>query len=235
MSVPMPVMTRIITAASGSRRSSNGMFSRPETIHEYTTSLIERTPPTGSRWSKRQTAAADQPNESAIAPTATAAETVLDRRRPNVALTTNPASGRSGIRYSTRSPSERRKCVRVQRFLVPEQGDDDRQTGGRFGGRDGHDEEHDDLPVHRPEVAIDRDERQVDGVEHHLDREQDRDQVPAEEHARRADRKQHGREDEVAVERRLRHPAHARSLRARMIAPTIATRISTEVASNANE
>src|SRR5215471_2945301 len=231
----MPVMIRIITAASGSRRSSNGMFSRPDASHEYTTSLIDRTPLTGSTCSIRQTAAADQPNDSAIAPTATAAEAVLDKRRPNVALTTNPASGRSGIRYSTPSPFERRERVRVQRFLVPEERDDDRQARRGFSRRHGHDEEHDDLPVDRSEIAIDRDERQVDGVQHHLDREQDRDEVAAQKHARGPDREQHGREDQVAVEGRLRHPAHARSLRARMIAPTIATRIRTDVASNANE
>ena len=41
-----------------------------------------------------------------------------------------------------------------------------------------------------PSVAAERDERQVDGVQHDLDREQDRDQVAAQEHARRADREQ---------------------------------------------
>ena len=65
-----------------------------------------------------------------------------------------------------------------------------RQADRRFGGGDGHDEERDDLAVHGPEVAADGDERQVDRVQHDLDRQQHRDQVAAQEHAGGADREQ---------------------------------------------
>src|SRR5205807_4016870 len=62
---------------------------------------------------------------------------------------------------------------------------------------------------------------------HDLDRQQNRDQVAADEHARRADRKQHRGEHEIVIERH--HQGSSR--RASTTAPTIATRISTDVTS----
>src|SRR6187402_716663 len=84
----------------------------------------------------------------AMAPVATAPVMFFERRRPTLTLKRNPRNGRSGIRYSTRSPLQRREGIRVQRFLVPEERDDNRQPDGRLGRRHGHDKEHDDLPVH---------------------------------------------------------------------------------------
>ena len=79
---------------------------------------------------------------------------------------------------------------------------------GRFGRGHRHDEEHDDLPVDGcRRYRSDRDERQVDRVQHDLDREQDRDQVAPQEHARRADGKQHGRQHQIRVEGRFRQHA----------------------------
>ena len=49
------------------------------------------------------------------------------------------------------------------------------ETDSRFRRGDGHDEEHDDLPVKAPQLPTERDEREVDGVQHDLDRQENRD------------------------------------------------------------
>jgi hypothetical protein len=64
------------------------------------------------------------------------------------------------------------------------------EADGGFGRGHGHDEERDDLAVHVPELAAERHERQVHGVQHDLDRQQQRDDVAAQEDARRADGEQ---------------------------------------------
>src|SRR4051812_7291265 len=115
---------------------------------------MARMPPTGSVCRRLQTEPTDTPNARAIAATATEPETVLLTRRPIVALKRKPRKGNSGISSSrTQSPLERSKVVRIQGFAMTKERDDDRQAHRRLGGRDGHDEEHDDLPVdrsHRP-------------------------------------------------------------------------------------
>src|SRR4029079_3398164 len=100
---------------------------------------------------------------------------------------------------------------------------------GCVAGRHGHDEERDDLPVHGAVEPAERDEAQVHGVEHDLDRQQDRDQVLAQEHAGAADGEEERVDHEIVTERNHASP----SRRASTTAPTMATRISTEVASNA--
>src|SRR5688572_8068097 len=113
---------------------------------------------------------------------------------------------------------------------MAEQGDDQRQPDGRFRGGHRHHEEGDDLTVHVAAITAERDERQVHRVQHDLDRQQNRDQIPAEKDARRADGKENRRDNQVMVERNHDWP----SRRASTTAPTIATRMSTDVASNAN-
>src|SRR2546423_7650507 len=131
---------------------------------------------------------------------------------------------------SSLSPSEARERVGVQRFAVAEQADHDREADGRFRRRHRHHEEHDDLAVRRAERPAERDERQVDGIQHDLDRQENRDQVAPHEHAGRADGEENRREHEVVIERHH----HGCSRRAITTAPTIATRMSTDVTSNAN-
>src|SRR5215203_6246889 len=172
------------------------------------------------------------PNAATITPQATRPETDLGSRRPTKALTTNPAKGRSGINASMRVglPLQCGERVRTERFAVSKQRDHQRETDGGFCRRHGHDEERDDLPVHRAPIAADGDESQVDGIQHDLDREQHRDQVPPQEHAGSTNGEQNARENEVVVQRN-----HDQcSLRARTTAPTIATRIRIDVASKAN-
>src|SRR5258708_15417291 len=121
--------------------------------------------------------------------------------------------------------------MRVQRPATPERAVRDREPDRRFRGGHRHHEEDDDLAVGTAMRPAEGDERQVDGVEHDLDRQQDRDQVAPNEHAGRADAEQHRRQHEVVVQRRVHRNS---SLRASTTAPTIATRIRTDVTSNAN-
>src|SRR3954467_14046252 len=96
--------------------------------------------------SMANTAATDTPNAASIARQATPPETDFGNRLPRKALTRNPANGSSGISASTAiailaaSPLEAGERVGVQRFPVAEEGDDDRQANGGFGGGDGHHE-----------------------------------------------------------------------------------------------
>src|SRR6187455_1869631 len=113
---------------------------------------------------------------------------------------------------------------------MAEEGDDEREADGGFRRRNGHHEKDDDLSVDVAVVTAEGDEGQVHGVQHDLDREQDRDQVAAQEDAGHAEREQYGRDDQVVAER---NHCGCSSFRARTTAPTIATRISTDVASNA--
>src|SRR6187401_2218420 len=144
----MPVTTRIIRADSGSTRNVSGMVSAPDAIHVKTCCSIARTPPTGLEPSRRQTVAADTPKARPIAPVAIAPDTAFGSTRRKTVLSRNPTNGRRGIRISTRSPLQRRESIRVQRFPVPEECNDDGQPDGRLGRRHGHDEEHDDLSIH---------------------------------------------------------------------------------------
>src|SRR5687767_11572694 len=140
----MPVITRIMTAASGSSRSVRGICSVPEPIHVKSVSLMARTPPSAGVFSSALTDMTATPNESPIAPVASRPDTVLGRRLPSAAFTTKPSNGNRGIRYSTRSPLERCERVRREDFLVPEHGDHDSEAHRRLGGGHRHHEEHDD-------------------------------------------------------------------------------------------
>ena len=69
---------------------------------------------------------------------------------------------------------------------MPEQSDDERQSDRGFGGGHRHHEERDDLSVDLAELTAEGHERQVDRVEHDFNRQQQRDQVAAQEYAGRA-------------------------------------------------
>src|SRR4051812_40549855 len=145
ISAPMPVTTRIITLDSGSSRSVNGASNSPEEIQLNTRWTSSRD--AGSRPTSDTTAASATTKDATIAPTATAPAAVLVSRRPRLALTRKPRNGSSGISSSMRvsaSPFERPEHLGVERFVVPEQRDDDRQADRRFGGGHRHHEEHDD-------------------------------------------------------------------------------------------
>src|SRR5262245_39728774 len=119
------------------------MSSRPDENQVKTVCSTARTPSTGVECSNPYTSIPEQPNAKAMTAVAMPPDAFFDSRRPSVALIRKPRNGKSGIRYSTRSPLQRRKRVRIERFLVPEQRDDNRQAHGRLGRRDGDYEEHD--------------------------------------------------------------------------------------------
>src|SRR5262245_31412332 len=224
----MPVTTRIISVARLSRRSANGICRSPDGSHVKTVcSSAGLSTCIACRLSAATT---DTTNDASITAHATPPETDFDSLRPKNAFTRKPTRGRSGI-SSSMSPLQRRERIGAERLPVAEERNHERQPDGRLGRRDGHDEEHDDLPVDGAAVAADRHEHQVHRVQHDLDRQEDRDQVAAEEHAGGPDREQDsGKRQEIGV----RDHGPQRSFRATTMAPTIATRISTDVTSNAN-
>src|SRR5262245_21057707 len=173
----------------------------------------------------------DTAKEATITADAIAPDMVFGRRRPRAALMTNPIRGKRGISASTLSPSEGGECVRIQRLAMPVQRNDDSETDGSFRRGYGDDKERDDLAVIRTELPSKGDKAQIHGIEHDLDRQQDRDQIPPQEDTCCADGEQDGRDDQVMAER---NHAWSPSRRARTTAPTIATRIRIDVASNAN-
>src|SRR5690606_4097580 len=129
-----------------------------------------------------QTAATDTPNEATIAAHARPPEIDLGSRFPRKALARNPTNGSNGINSSIlvsaaaarERPVQRplpvqwRERVGVQHLAVAEERDDQRQADRGPGPRLRHHQEGDDLPVDGAELSPDRDERQVDGVEHDL-------------------------------------------------------------------
>src|SRR5215475_14008595 len=99
--------------------------------------------------------------------------------------------------------------------------DHDGQPDGDLGDRDGDREEREDQPRHVAAEARERDQIDVDGIEHQLDAEQDADRVPARQHAEEADG-EHER-----GQREVRREADHSSLRAKWSAPSRATTSST--------
>src|SRR5262249_30648952 len=158
----------------------------------------------------------------------------------------NPRKGSSGISSSNMyrgSPFQHRERIRIERLAMSKQVDDDREADRGFRGRDRHHEEHDDLPFGRAERPAKRDKRQIDGVQHDFDRQEDRDEIPPKEDAGRADREEDRRKHEVVVQRRHHRPSEPVAVwrpgrrvsrRAKSTAPTMATRISTDVTSKGN-
>src|SRR5437763_12348614 len=91
------------------------------------------------------------------------------------------------IALSSSLESQRVRFVNVERFAIAEDRDDDRQADGSFGGGDRHHDEDEQLAADVAEVARHRHQRQVDGVQHQLDPEEDGDGVALDEDADRAD------------------------------------------------
>src|SRR5579872_446428 len=99
---------------------------------------------------------------------------------PNAQIATAPANGSSqtirGQEFTLDSTVplslQERDVVHVSHRARTEEDDHDSQSDGRLGGRDGDDQEREDVPgVVQPRAGI-RHERQVGGVPHQLDRHQ---------------------------------------------------------------
>src|SRR5688572_7874815 len=223
----MPVTTRIITADSASSLSVRSSVKSPEVIHVNSVWTICRL--SDGRAASVNTCMTEMTNAIAITAVARLPDTDLGRRRPSVALTRKPANGSSGISANTRSPFQRRKGFGVERFLVTEQTNHQCEPHRRFSSRHGHHEERDDLPIDLAKLAAEGDEREVDGVQHDLDRQQQGDQIAAQEHAGSADGEEQSRQHQIMANRH-----HCSLFRASTTAPTIDAMIRIDVTSNAN-
>src|SRR5260221_3413050 len=143
------------------------------------------------------------------------------------------------------------RFVHVDRGAVMEQRDENRQAHRGLSGGDGHDEEDEDESVELMELPGVCEEREVHRVHHQFDAHEDRDAVPAGEHAADAEREEDGAEDEKPVRRNhgasgragsgerragsvaaslVRAPPPVRALRSS--APTIAASSRIDTASN---
>ena len=99
ISEPIPVMTRIMTAASGSSRSANGTVNSPELIQVNRCRAIARD--SGGKATSLSTAIAETANDASIAAHATPPDTGFVSRRPAPAFNRKPRNGSSGISAKT--------------------------------------------------------------------------------------------------------------------------------------
>src|SRR5580704_753354 len=130
-----------------------------------------------------------------ITPAPTALTVTRPARGAQKRLKITPKAGNSSISPSGKlsaisSPPHQVEFIGVDRAAVTEDGQDYSQADRRFGRCHGHDEEDNCLPVHGTPGPAQRHKRQVDRVEHQLDRHKDDDNVAAQHNPGHADTKQ---------------------------------------------
>src|SRR6476646_4705796 len=240
-SMPMVVTTISRTAVRLSTRKPTSTEKPPAGIQCQSVTATVVSPPPPSTLATTIIAAS---HDRTTAPTG-AQNASRPSRRPIVAVTMNPASGRAMMRTTracnmvTRRASSAHRVVLVdeRRLAVAEDRDDDRQPDRRLGRGYRHDQQRDHRAVAlqlRDERA-ERDDGQVHGVEHQLDRHQHRDRVAPGEKPERADGEQHSRERQVGVELLGdTHQPTSFSRLARNTPPTTAASSSTLTASKAS-
>src|SRR6266851_3205966 len=103
------------------------------------------------------------------------------------------------------SVPEQIHVLQADRLLVAIDGENDREAHGGLGGGHRHHEEHEYLPAD-PQRLRERDERQIDGVEHQLDAHEDHDRIAAQQDAGDAEREQHRGDRERRAEQHLQLP-----------------------------
>ena len=96
---PMPVITRIITAARGSTRNESAMFRSPDAIQVYSVCSIALA--SGDMPESCQTVMSDTAKDASIASDARPPETLFGNRFPIVELTRKPTNGKRGISANT--------------------------------------------------------------------------------------------------------------------------------------
>ena len=162
---------------------------------------------------------------------------------PMTVIAKAPASGaKRQIQAPAIMPApEHPEGVDVERQLAPAHRDDQPEADDDLGGGDGHHGEREDLAVDAAVQARERDQGEVRGVEHDLEREQHDQRAAPQEHARRADREEDRGDDEVPGDVRAvtsapghRAPCSARVCVPRTTPPTAATSSTIEVISNAS-
>src|SRR5579875_977697 len=239
ISVATPATTSTITAVSASKRSATSTLKLPASIHGHS---VHQSAPPGAIASRRANAITPTTKAAPITPAPTALTVPRPARRPKNRLKTTPIAGNSRIsprgKFSAIAlPAHQVDFVRVDRLAVAENHQNDSQADGRLGCRHRHHEEDDRLPVDVAPGAAQRDEGQVDGVEHQLDRHEDDDYVAAQQNAEHADTEQN-RAEPHKIAGRDHHGAPPGALpavvrRASATAPTTPTSSSIEVTSKA--
>src|SRR5579883_1665625 len=143
-------------------------------------------------------------NAISAAPEAMTPTTVFGNLLPIKPLMTNPTAGMSGmIQIRSRKfifsvtlclcgylPLHQIDLVDVHRFLVFEHRDHDPKTHCGFGRSDSDDKDSEDLTRHLLETVGKRNQVDIDGIHHQLDRHEDDHDVPASQNTDDADRKQ---------------------------------------------
>src|SRR5215471_12734167 len=130
-----------------------------------------------------------------------------------------------GVREHGGSALELVDAVEVRAVHVAVDQQHDGQADAHLGGGDRDDEQGEHLARDLLRERGERDEVDIDGVEHQLDRQQHEDAVTAGQHAVDAGAEQERAEDEILVQR------HGQSLRAMTTAPTSAASSSIETTS----
>src|SRR5206468_5878217 len=160
--------------------------------------------------------------------------------------TAAPIRGSSGTRCSQVTSTlrllelQRVELVDVDGSAAAEDGDDDGQSDGSLGSGRGDDEEHRRVPgeeashrrVRHQRKARERQEREVDRVEHQLDAHQDDDRVAPQDHAGGAEGEQQRGQDEVVLGLVGVEEVHQIFTLATTTAATTATSNRSEVISN---
>src|SRR5450759_512368 len=108
------------------------------------------------------------------------------------------------------SPAKLVELVDVDRQLPPVDGDDQPQPDRHLAGRHHHHDQSKDLAVGAAPHAREGDQREIGGIEHQLEAEQDDQWVGPREHAGGADAEDQRRDDQVPADRHYQ-PASAGS------------------------
>src|SRR6476646_4860548 len=124
-----------------------------------------------------------QAKDNRTEPLATALTNAFARRRPTMPFTRNPSSGKVGMsqRCCIALVLHRVHFVHIEGVAILEYGEDDGQSHGGFRGRYYHYEECEQVAIHLFELVGEGDEAEVYGVQHELDRHENRDDIAAEE------------------------------------------------------
>src|SRR5262245_52859609 len=218
-----------MTADKGSSPSRTATERSPESIHEKRVCWKKRssTPEARSDWKQPSATANAAPTE----PTPMTPTSFRGMRPAPSPFRIAPRSGSVGTSQrrlkDIASALQEVDVVHVGGLLVPEDRDENGETDRHFRRGHRHDEEDEDVPVHGAVLPREGHEREVHRVQHQLDRHEDDERAPSDQHADHADREEDRGQDLVGDER---HQANFRL--ARTTAPTTATSKRMEVISN---
>src|SRR4029079_9430356 len=193
-----------IVIESGSTRKATSTEKLPAAIHRYSSTVTSRDADgSDTRSTKIATATPHAAHITAIPSQPARLPSLPPRNR----FTAAPASASAGISqtwsitpppasHARPSPSEQVRVVDAGRMPAPVDVHDDREPDDHLGRGDHHREEREHLPIELVVHPAERHEREVHRVQLQLDRHEDDQRVPPDEHPDRADREQHPGDDE---------------------------------------